>query len=134
MLNRDTLALKPETSDSFEIGLKALFLDRKLSLNLEAFESKNTRPQASHKANLDATLSRTAVTHLITAGDDQMQLWFENGAADGFNIMPPFLPDGLTDFSELVVPVLQRRGLVRTRYKGSTLRENLGLSFSRHQG
>ncbi|MBO0996402.1 LLM class flavin-dependent oxidoreductase [Bacillus sp. SD075] len=58
---------------------------------------------------------------------DQMQEWFENGAADGFNIMPPYLPGGLDDFVDQVIPVLQQRGLFRTEYKGSTLRENLGL-------
>ncbi|MCE7796465.1 LLM class flavin-dependent oxidoreductase [Sphingobium sufflavum] len=58
---------------------------------------------------------------------DAIQLWFENGAADGFNIMPPVLPTGLTDFVDQVVPILQRRGLFRTEYEGTTLRENLGL-------
>jgi alkanesulfonate monooxygenase len=58
---------------------------------------------------------------------DQLQAWFENEAADGFNIMPPWLPGGLDDFIELVIPELQKRGLFRTEYEGSTLRENLGL-------
>ena len=58
---------------------------------------------------------------------DAIQDWFENGAADGFNVMPPILPTGLTDFVDQVVPILQRRGLFRTEYEGSTLRENLGL-------
>jgi FMN-dependent oxidoreductase (nitrilotriacetate monooxygenase family) len=58
---------------------------------------------------------------------DQMQQWFEQEAADGFNVMPPWLPGGLDDFAELVVPELQRRGLFRTRYEGSTLRDHLGL-------
>ena len=64
---------------------------------------------------------------------DHMQEWFENGAADGFNIMPPYLSQGFTDFAELVVPELQRRRLVRTCYEGSTLRENLGLTFPTYQ-
>jgi len=58
---------------------------------------------------------------------DQMQAWFEQEAADGFNIMAPSLPGGLDDFLTLVVPELQRRGLFRTEYKGSTLRDHLGL-------
>lgn len=58
---------------------------------------------------------------------DQMQEWFENGAADGFNVMPPYLPGGLDDFVELVIPILQQRGLFRKEYAGNTLRENLGL-------
>jgi len=59
---------------------------------------------------------------------DQLQLWFESGAADGFNVMPPILPTGLEDFTTLVVPELQRRRLFRTEYTGSTLREHLGLA------
>ncbi|AVR94554.1 LLM class flavin-dependent oxidoreductase [Pseudoduganella armeniaca] len=58
---------------------------------------------------------------------DEMQRWFENGAADGFNVMPPVLPESLEDFVDLVIPELQRRGLFRTEYEGTTLRENLGL-------
>jgi alkanesulfonate monooxygenase SsuD/methylene tetrahydromethanopterin reductase-like flavin-dependent oxidoreductase (luciferase family) len=60
---------------------------------------------------------------------DTLQEWFENEAADGFNILPPWLPTGLDDFVDLIVPELQRRGLFRTAYEGTTLRENLGLPF-----
>lgn len=59
---------------------------------------------------------------------DVMEEWFETGAADGFNVMPPLFPDSLADFVDKVVPELQRRGLFRTRYEGTTLRENLGLA------
>src|SRR5215831_5110607 len=59
---------------------------------------------------------------------DLMQAWFEQGACDGFNITPPHLPGGCDDFVEMVIPVLQRRGLFRTDYEGATLRENLGLT------
>jgi hypothetical protein len=62
-----------------------------------------------------------------------MQTWFEQGAADGFNICPSHLPGGLTDFAELVVPILQSRGLFRTEYEGKTLRENLGLPPNRNR-
>ena len=58
---------------------------------------------------------------------DHMQEWLETGASDGFNVMCPYLPGGLDDFVNLVVPELQRRGLFRTKYEGKTLRENLGL-------
>ncbi|ARV62661.1 nitrilotriacetate monooxygenase [Nostocales cyanobacterium HT-58-2] len=58
---------------------------------------------------------------------DQLEEWFVNGGADGFNIMPPYLPGGLDDFVDLVIPELQRRDLFRTEYEGQTLRENLGL-------
>lgn len=60
---------------------------------------------------------------------DMLQEWFESEGADGFNIIPPWLPTGLDDFVDLVIPELQRRGLYRTAYQGATLRENLGLPF-----
>jgi alkanesulfonate monooxygenase len=56
-----------------------------------------------------------------------MQAWFEQGVCDGFNITPPYLPGGCDDFVDLVIPVLQERGLFRTAYEGATLREHLGL-------
>jgi FMN-dependent oxidoreductase (nitrilotriacetate monooxygenase family) len=58
---------------------------------------------------------------------DQMEEWLETEGSDGFTIMFPFLPAGLDDFVERVVPELQRRGLFRREYEGRTLRENLGL-------
>ena len=58
---------------------------------------------------------------------DTIQHWFENRAADGFNIMPAVLPSGLEVFVERVVPILQERGLFRTEYTGRTLREHYGL-------
>ncbi len=59
---------------------------------------------------------------------DRMELWLREGAADGFNIMPPYMPGGMTDFIDKVIPILQQRGLFRTEYAGETLREHLGLS------
>jgi len=59
---------------------------------------------------------------------DAIQAWFEGGACDGFNLMAPLLPGGLEDFARHVVPVLQRRGLFRTAYGGTTLRSHLGLA------
>lgn len=53
--------------------------------------------------------------------------WYDSGAADGFNIMPAVLPSGLEVFVDRVVPILQERGLFRTEYTGSTLREHYGL-------
>ncbi|MBZ3692831.1 LLM class flavin-dependent oxidoreductase [Phyllobacterium calauticae] len=58
---------------------------------------------------------------------DEMQQWLEEEGSDGFNVMFPYLPEGLDDFVEKVVPELQRRGIFRTEYEGRTLRENLGL-------
>ena len=58
---------------------------------------------------------------------DQLEDWFLNGAADGFNYMPPTIPGSLEDFVSLVVPELQKRGIYRSRYEGTTFRESLGL-------
>ncbi|WP_104106137.1 LLM class flavin-dependent oxidoreductase [Nocardioides sp. 616] len=58
---------------------------------------------------------------------DTIEQWFTGGAADGFNIMPAVLPSGLEAFVEHVVPILQRRGLFRHDYQGTTLRDHYGL-------
>ncbi|MBK1658766.1 LLM class flavin-dependent oxidoreductase [Paracraurococcus ruber] len=58
---------------------------------------------------------------------DEMQEWLETEACDGFNVMFPYLPQGLEEFVDRVVPELQRRGIFRRDYEGTTLRENLGL-------
>jgi alkanesulfonate monooxygenase len=58
---------------------------------------------------------------------DQMEEWLEAGASDGFTLQFPYLPMGLDDVIERVIPELQRRGLFRTEYEGPTLRDNLGL-------
>jgi FMN-dependent oxidoreductase (nitrilotriacetate monooxygenase family) len=58
---------------------------------------------------------------------DEMEDWLVNEGSDGFNVMFPYLPGGLDDFVDRVVPELQRRGLFRREYEGPTLRENLGL-------
>ena len=56
-----------------------------------------------------------------------MEKWFRAYGVDGFLVHPSHLPGGLDDFVELVVPELQSRGLFRTEYEGTTLRENMGL-------
>jgi FMN-dependent oxidoreductase (nitrilotriacetate monooxygenase family) len=58
---------------------------------------------------------------------DQMEEWLLSDACDGFNVMFPWVPGGLDEFVDRVVPELQRRGLFRREYEGKTLRENLGL-------
>ncbi|MDR6880729.1 LLM class flavin-dependent oxidoreductase [Bacillus sp. 3255] len=60
---------------------------------------------------------------------DIIEHWFQNGAADGFNIMPQLMAGGLEEFLDLVVPELQRRGLFRTEYRGTTLREHYELPY-----
>ncbi|TNJ57726.1 LLM class flavin-dependent oxidoreductase [Paenibacillus hemerocallicola] len=71
--------------------------------------------------------------HLTFAGTpiqlaDLIEEWFETGGSDGFNVMPQLYPSGLETFVDKVVPELQNRGLFRTAYEGSTLREHLGLA------
>ena len=58
---------------------------------------------------------------------DDMEEWLETRGSDGFTIMFPYLPQGLDDVVDRVIPEIQRRGLYRTEYEGATLRENLGL-------
>ena len=70
--------------------------------------------------------------HYTTAGTpeqiaDLIEDWFNDGAADGFNVMPPIFPAMLDVFVDEVIPLLQRRGLFRTEYTGETLRDHYGL-------
>lgn len=97
---------------------------QKLLIELAERENMTIRELSKHVAG-----SRG---HRIIFGNpqqiaDQMEEWFVNKAADGFNLMLPYFPDSLTDFVELVVPELQKRGLFREEYEGVSLRENLGL-------
>ncbi|WP_431970643.1 LLM class flavin-dependent oxidoreductase [Nocardia sp. bgisy134] len=71
--------------------------------------------------------------HRVFAGTpeqvaDTIEEWFRNGGADGFNVMPPYYPGGLEVFTSTVVPILQERGLFRTEYTGTTLRDHFGLA------
>ncbi len=81
---------------------------------------------------------RTSKTVSGTASQvaDLLESWFREGAADGFVIAAPILPDMLARFVDGVVPILQQRGLFRTEYEGNTLREHLGVGrpVSRHAG
>lgn len=70
--------------------------------------------------------------HLLLVGTamkiaDVLERWFRAGAADGFNVMPPFFPGQFDAFVAGVVPILQERGVFRADYAGSTLRDHLGL-------
>ncbi len=74
--------------------------------------------------------------HFVSGGTpeqiaDLIEDWFKDGAADGFNVMPPLLPSQLDAFSSEVIPLLQRRGLFRTEYSGTMLRDHYGLPTPR---
>ncbi len=64
---------------------------------------------------------------------DLMQDWLQDGAADGFNVMPPVLPWMLDVFVAEVMPILRQRGLFRTDYEGTTLRDHYGLDWPASQ-
>ena len=76
---------------------------------------------------LRSTTPRNEFIGTPTQVADSMQKWFENGAADGFMLVPSVLPQGFNDFVEHVLPILKQRGLFRTEYEADTLRGNLGL-------
>ncbi|MEW2521414.1 LLM class flavin-dependent oxidoreductase [Actinacidiphila alni] len=75
---------------------------------------------AAGRAHLEVTGTPEQVADVI-------EDWYLRGAADGFNIMPPVFPEGLEDFVDHVIPILRRRGLFRTDYEGTTLRDHYGL-------
>jgi FMN-dependent oxidoreductase (nitrilotriacetate monooxygenase family) len=77
-------------------------------------------------------LTAAARGHWVLCGTperiaDTLEEWFVEGAADGFNILPPYFPGAFDDFVDLVVPELQRRGLFRRDYEGTTLRDHFGM-------
>jgi N-acetyl-S-(2-succino)cysteine monooxygenase len=77
-------------------------------------------------------LTAAARGHWVLCGTpqtiaDTLEEWFVGGAADGYNILPPYFPGAFDDFVDLVVPELQRRGLFRRDYEGTTLRDHFGL-------
>ena len=123
----------------------ALPLDRPLSLDdfpdPEQVQAAKSRAQvitdlvrASHPTLRELLTSLAGARgHFALAGSperiaDTLQHWFENGAADGFNLMPPILPAMLETFIDQVVPLLQARGLFRHEYSEGTLRERYGLA------
>ena len=77
-------------------------------------------------------LTAAARGHWVLTGTpktiaDTLEEWFVEGAADGYNVLPPYFPGAFADFVDRVVPELQRRGLFRRDYEGRTLRDHFGL-------
>jgi FMN-dependent oxidoreductase (nitrilotriacetate monooxygenase family) len=92
---------------------------------VEAARSKNlTIRQLAEKAGSYSGLAFVGTPASIA---DEMEQWLVEAGSDGFNIMFPYLPEGLDDFVDGVVPELQRRRIFRTEYEGATLRDHLGL-------
>ncbi|WP_236020104.1 hypothetical protein [Sabulicella rubraurantiaca] len=95
---------------------------RTLNLNLFIY------PDGHHEAAWRHPASEPErITDLSWYQADQIKAWSTQGAADGFNVMPPWLPGGFKIFADEVVPILRRRGLFREEYAGTTLRDHLGL-------
>ncbi|MEE8332638.1 MAG: LLM class flavin-dependent oxidoreductase [Alphaproteobacteria bacterium] len=95
-----------------------------------ATEENLTVRQLAQRLGGHSSLSLVGTPETIA---DSMEEWLMGDACDGFTIQFPFLPEGLDDFVDRLVPVLQRRGLFRTEYEGKTLRENLGLPRPQNQ-
>lgn len=93
-------------------------------------EKMTVRQLAQYVGGSFGTLEMIGTAPMIA---DQMEEWLVTDACDGFNVMFPYLPGGLDDFVDKVVPELQRRGLFRREYEGATLRENLGLPRPRNR-
>ena len=134
----------PQLAELLQVDVSDLRLDRELPANLpdeDAIEgAKSRRTLVVELGRRERLTVRQIIArlgggrgHLTFAGTpeqvaDAIQLWWDSGAADGFNIMPPVLPRGLNVFVDQVVPILQARGLFRTEYAGRTLREHYGLA------
>jgi alkanesulfonate monooxygenase SsuD/methylene tetrahydromethanopterin reductase-like flavin-dependent oxidoreductase (luciferase family) len=78
-------------------------------------------------------LTAAARGHWVICGTprgiaDTLEEWFVGKAADGYNILPPYFPGAFADFVDLVIPELQRRGLFRRDYQGTTLRGHFNLA------
>ncbi|MBN9756504.1 Nitrilotriacetate monooxygenase component A [Pseudonocardia sp. Ae406_Ps2] len=119
------------------VDLTAYPLDGPLPELPPSNQSRSTQARVLERARADGLTIRQLAQQvadddrtLVGTGTDiadHIEEWVRAGAADGFNVIFPYLPGTLDDFASLVVPELQRRGLHRTEYRGRTLRDHLGL-------
>jgi FMN-dependent oxidoreductase (nitrilotriacetate monooxygenase family) len=133
----------PQLAELLKIPVETLHLDRELPADLpdeqEIEGQKSRRTLVVNLARRERLTVRELIGrlgggrgHFTVAGTpeqvaDLIAHWYQQGAADGFNIMPPVLPSELESFVDTVVPILQQRGLFRTEYEGTTLRDNYGI-------
>jgi alkanesulfonate monooxygenase SsuD/methylene tetrahydromethanopterin reductase-like flavin-dependent oxidoreductase (luciferase family) len=134
-----------------ELGVP--YLSKLVEMNLEGLPLDGPMPDLSAETNAIASFRKSiaamakrdnltirqtyqrvlpSMGHTVFKGSakqvaDEMEDWYTSKACDGFNVLVPVLPRGLTDFVDLVVPELQRRKLFRTEYQGRNLREVMGL-------
>jgi FMN-dependent oxidoreductase (nitrilotriacetate monooxygenase family) len=130
---------------ALRVGLRVedLKLDEPLPIKLiadndhfrasEGFRDAVVRLAVEQKLTVREILYRNGGGHVQVVGTpeqvaDVIETWHREGAVDGFNLMIDVLPDGLRDFVEQVIPILQQRGAFRREYVGTTLRSNLGLT------
>ena len=139
----DTLSLLSEAIN-FDFGSKPMdepFTDKEMAglsgmhgmrdrvVQVSGKKNPTTRDFVEHSGR--GRLREQPVFH-GTAKDvaDQMEAWFTERGCDGFVLGTTAMPGGYEDFVRMVVPELQRRGLYRREYQGTTLRENLGLPMA----
>ena len=122
-LGHDVSGLDPERPLPPIPQTNASHTSRERVLQLAEREGLNVR-QLAQRVGGYAGLAFVGTAQSIA---DEMQEWLESKGSDGFNVMFPWLPGGLDAFVEKVVPELQRRGIFRHEYEGTTLREHLGL-------
>ncbi|MGV6875237.1 LLM class flavin-dependent oxidoreductase [Pseudochelatococcus sp. B33] len=126
------------------IDLSDCDVDQPLPEKYISAEERRTNPRYAYLFERELTLKQMYEEYGIGRGQhvvkgtavdvaDEIQSWFENYAVDGFLIQPAVLPCELNEFARLVVPELQDRGLFRSAYTGTTLRENLGLKRPERQ-
>jgi FMN-dependent oxidoreductase (nitrilotriacetate monooxygenase family) len=96
---------------------------RKRAIELARRENLSVRQLARRFGGFSGLSFTGTPAHIA----DEMEAWLLGDACDGFNVLFPYLPEGLDDFVEKLVPELQRREIFRREYEGTTLRENLGL-------
>jgi alkanesulfonate monooxygenase len=97
---------------------------RQKLIEMAAREKLTVRQLAQRVGGSFGSLEMIGTAEMIA---DEMETWLKSEAADGFNILFPYLPGGLDDFVTRVIPELQRRGIFRRDYAGTTLRDHLGL-------
>jgi len=105
----------PETNDSRSVRERVIDLAQREKLTVRQLAQRLGGYSGLAFVGTPATIA------------DEMEEWLTSDGSDGFNVMFPFLPVGLDDFVDNVVPELQRRGIFRGDYEGATLREHLGL-------
>ncbi|MCU6794437.1 LLM class flavin-dependent oxidoreductase [Paenibacillus sp. WQ 127069] len=131
-------------SGTIEVDLSSYPLDGPFpywEINAEANNNKKSRLQLlKDLGQREQWTVRQMSKHVVSAGGhhtfagtperlaDLMEHWLDQGACDGFNIMPSHYLRGLEEFVDHVIPILQKRGRYRTEYTGNTLRDHLGLT------